>query len=66
MNTKKNKQSNKKNSAKLSSNLICEEFCYSGLKPLQITIFPSNIFETENINYILSGIKKIEQFTNEK
>jgi len=49
----------------MSGNLICEEFCYnSGLKPIQVQIFPSKGFESQNIDYILSGIKNAERFTD--
>jgi len=48
------------------SNLICEEFCYeSGLKHIQLATFPSTIFGTKNLKYILSGIKNAEQLTEE-
>lgn len=43
---------------KLMNDLICEEFCYNGLKSAEIPKFPSTIFETKNYNYILAEGKK--------
>mgnify|MGYP001805805833 CR=1 FL=1 len=40
-------------------NFVCEEFCYNGgSSQTPSWDFPSKFFETENFDYIISGIKQ--------